>query len=278
MPIAKKQSAQPAVARNGPVESVLDRIAPVQAGTGGIKLCVYGRPKSGKTRVASSFPKPMLIIGTEDGTKSVSTVKGLDFVRIHTAEEFTELTNMLRGGKYKSAALDTAGGLQDIILKEILGLDDIPVQRSWGMAQREHWMACGAQFKERMNPLFNMADQQGLNVIVIAHERNFNEESTSDVMLPTVGAALTPSAAGYVNRECDYICQTYIREAVVEKKTVVAGKETMIKTHTGRKEYCLRVGPHEIFLTGFRLPPGAELPDSLVNPDYTKIATLIAGK
>ncbi len=39
----------------------------------GVKFLGYGPPKTGKTRLACTFPKPMLLIGTEDGTKSVST-------------------------------------------------------------------------------------------------------------------------------------------------------------------------------------------------------------
>ncbi len=258
--------------------SVLSRIKPVSMDEDGIRLSIYGRSKSGKTRLACTFPKPLLLIGTEKGTKSVSTVKGVDFVQIYKSEEIDQLAGLLREGKYRSAAIDQAGGLQDIILKEILGTDDLPIQRSWGMAQRDQWMACGAQTKERLKAILDLSLTHSLHVVVIAHERNFSEEGQSDLILPTVGSALTPSAAGWLNGACDYICQTYIREEVMIKKTKVGNSEIETRQPTGKLEYCLRVGPHPVYMTGFRLPEGTTLPDSIINPSYEKIAALIRGE
>jgi hypothetical protein len=257
----------------------LGRIAPIQL-RDGIKLNVYGRTKTGKTRFACTFAKRLLLVGTEDGTKSVSNVKDIDFVRLKASTELDDITDMLRGGKYKTVVLDTAGGLQDLILKEILGLADVPVQKSWGMAQQKDWQVCGAQFKERMNRLLALADdpELNLNAIVIAHERNFNDENTSDVMMPSVGSALTPTAAAWLNGACDYICQAFIRPQEVLQSVKIGGKETQQKRSTGKAEYCLRIGPHPVYMTGFRLPIGVELPDVIVDPSYSKIEKLIRGK
>jgi hypothetical protein len=85
--------------------------------------------------------------------------------------------------------------------------------------------------------------------------------------------------AQFLNGTADYICQAYIREQEEVKKVEIAGKVQQMMQRTGKREYCLRVGSHPIFSTGFRLPVGREkdLPDSLVNPDYSKIAALIKG-
>ena len=279
-PVAKRQVMTPANGRATatPRGSVLDRIAPVALRDDGIKLLVYGRGKTGKTRLACTFPKPLLLIGTEDGTKSVGGVKGVDFVRVHSSAEFGELVGMLAGGKYRSAVLDTAGGLQDMILAEVLGLADAPVQKSWGLTDRATWGVVGAQFKERMRSLLDLADRTGLNVVTIAHERSFGEEGGSDLITQTVGAALTPSAAGWLNAACDYICQTFLRMGEEVKVSKIAGKETRTRVQTGKVEYCLRVGPHPVFMTGFRLPQGSgDLPDAIVDPDHGKILKLIKG-
>lgn len=243
----------------------------------GLKACVYGRGKTGKTTLACSFPGPLLIVGTEDGTKSVRSVKGIDFLRLTHSSTVDEIAAAVPG-RYNSVVLDTAGGMQDMVLKEILGLDDIPVERSWGMAGREQWQACGSQTKERLRSLLNLADTDGVNVIIVAHERNFNDEgSGSDLIFPTVGAALTPSVAGWLNGACDYICQTFIREQTRDKVVKVGGKETAMSTKTGRVEYCLRVGPHPIFMTGFRRvhKAGEVMPDVIVDPSYEKLRELI---
>jgi len=278
--IVKQTMKTPVTTKSG-TSSLTDRIMSVQDIQTGIKLCVYGRGKTGKTRLACTFPKPLIICGLEDGTKSVRASQGVDFIRILKSTEVDEVAKLVKAGKYKSVVLDTAGGLQDLILKEILNLEDIPIQRSWGMAKREDWMACGAQLKERLRCLLDLADNEGTNAIVIAHERNFKEEGgESDIMVPTVGAALTPAAAAWLNGACDYICQTFVREKETIKETNVNG--TVIKSVVPAgpkdpKEYCLRVGPHPVYTTGFRLPEGVTLPNEIVNPNYASIMKLING-
>lgn len=260
--------------------SIIDDIAPVKA-RGAIRLCVYGRGKTGKTRFASTFPKPVLIIGTEDGTKSVSGIPDVFFIRIKSSDDFAELIQHAKETrKYSTLVLDTGGGFQDIIVKEVLGLEDTPIQKSWGMARQQDWMVVGEQWKERMRHMLNLADFNGINVVVIAHERNFKDEGVdSELLTPTVGAALSPKTAAWLNAECDYICQTFIREETKTKTTSIGeGKakiEKTIQVRTGKNEYCLRVGPHSVYTTGFRLPPGVVLPDAIVDPHYDKIMALI---
>lgn len=252
-----------------------------------MKLLVYGRGKTGKTRLFSTFPKPALLIGTEDGTGSISDIEGVDFVQLNRSDDLNELIEHIKL-KYASAGLDTAGGFQDLILKEILGLDEVPVAKfkqagkgeAWGIADKGTWGTVGTQFKERMRKFIRLADEYEKDLAIIAHERNFSEEGeTSELITPTVGAALTPSAAGWLNGACDYVCQTFIRE---EKKEVVlakvAGKDIMQSQKTGKAEYCLRIGPHPVYLTGFRVRRKiGELPDCVVDPDYDKLKRIIEG-
>lgn len=280
MPKITKQNPKQASNSAPSNGSVASRIQPVESGVGGIKLLTYGRGKTGKTRLASTFPKPLLIVGTEDGTKSIIGIKGIDFIRLRTSSEVDEVAALLREGKYASAVLDTGGGLQDLILKEVLGLDDIPVQKSWGMTDRQTWGVVGAQFKERMRSLIDLADTHGINVVVIAHERSFkdDDDKVSDLVFPTVGAALTPSAAGWLNAACDYICQTFVGEQTTEAEIDIGGTKVKQTQKTGKIEYCLRVGPHPVMMTGFRLPPGYSLPDFIVDPSYAKIVQVIKGE
>ena len=278
MPKPVQQVAKPVRKKANGEASVLERIAPVRVGDKGLRINVYGRGKTGKTRLFSTFPKPALIIGTEDGTLSVTGIKGLDFVQANTTEEVGQLTEMLKEGKYRSACIDTAGGLSDLAIKEVLGLDEIPIQRTYGMAKRDDWMAANVQVKERLRLLLVLAETHSLNIMVVAHERNFKDDGAEEVLAPTIGAALTPGVAGWLNGACDYVCQTFIREQMVSKKVSVGGQVTELLQPTGIKEYCLRVGPHPLFMTGFRLPPGIELPESIVSPSYTKLIKLIKGE
>ena len=285
MPIVNRQKpvAAPGQVRK-PVpqaDGVLARIKPVILSMSGIKLSLYGRGKTGKTRLACTFPGPVLVIGTEDGTKSVAGTKDLDFVRLNQSDEIQDLVNMLRDDspqndrRYRSIVLDTAGGMQDLITKEVLGLSDVPTQRSWGMATQQVWGAIAVQTKDRLSSLLRLADTHNLNVVIIAHERNFNDDVASEVMVPTVGSALTPSASGWLATAVDYIGQCYIREQTVLRVSESGDKERHL---TGKKEYCLRVGPHPVYQSGFRLPPGFYLPDNIVNPSYAKVAQIIRGE
>lgn len=274
MPVVNKQSLKAQAKQAG----LASRIRPVGSTERGIKLCVYGRGKTGKTRFACTFPKPLLIAGTEDGTLSVSTTKGVDFVAIRASAEIDEAVELVTSRKYATLVLDTAGGLQDLILKEILGLEDIPVQKSWGMAKQQDWGTCGAQTKERLRALIDQADRGATNVVIIAHERNFDTEMDSELIFPTVGAALTPSVAGWLNAACDYVCQTFIRQEVEEQKIKIGNKVSVQKKKTENIQYCLRIGPHPVYMTGFRVPDGVEIPEAIVDPHYDKIAKLIRGK
>jgi len=137
------------------------------------------------------------------------------------------------------------------------------------------------QFKERVNKFLKLAEDGLLHIMVIAHERNFNDEGGQhELMTPTVGAALTPSVTGWLNGACDFICQTYIREEKVVSKLKVPGKgEVEQVKKTGKAEYCLRIGPHPIYLTGFRVRRKiGELPECIVDPDYDKIKRIIEGR
>jgi hypothetical protein len=62
------------------------------------------------------------------------------------------------------------------------------------------------------------------------------------------------------------------------KEKNVNGKTTQIRVKTREVEYCLRTGPHPVYCTKFRLPKGNPLPESIVDPDYDKIMTIIRGQ
>lgn len=269
------------------VSGVLGRIVPVSSQEGGLKIVVYGRGKTGKTSFACTFPKPLLLIGTEDGTRSVSNVKGVEFVMLYEADDLGELVGQVQAqGKYSTLVLDTAGGYQDLILKGVLGLDEVPVSKyrqaskgeAWGITDKGTWGTIGTQFKERMRSFLNLAQSPGLHTVVIAHERSFgDDDSQSNLIFPTIGPALTPSASGWLNGACDYICQTFLRERTEERIHEVQGKKISQKVKTGEVEYCLRTGPHPVFMTGFRVPRGVVVPADIPDPCYDKVLAAIRG-
>ena len=285
MPTVSKQSrkAKPQKSSN-PIAS---KIVPVSTIKKGMKMLVYGEGKTGKTRLFGTFPTPSLLIGTEEGTASISDTPGIDFFQLTSSDEFNQLLDVIKEGNYRTVGVDTAGGFQDIILMEVLGLDDIPVSKfkqaskgqAWGIADQGTWGTVGTQFKEHMRNFLRLADDhEELDLFIIAHERSFGDERKSELMTPTVGAALTPAAAKFLNGACDYVCQMFKREQTEETSIKVSGKEIKQTKKTGKAEYCLRIGEHPVYLTGFRVTRNIELPDVIVDPDYDKIRAVIEGE
>ena len=290
MPTAIKQRPQgpvKPVARTG--GGVLSRISPIGATkVGRLKLSLYGLPKTGKTRLACTFPKPLLIIGSEDGTASVVGTKGVEFVQLQATDEVHELTDALRQGRWKSVVIDNATKMREMRITELFAAKgmDVPERKPFLYADKvwkDVWVQCSQDLRKILGAILDLPREVELNVVIIAQEQTFTGDddgasSNSDLIKPAIGSALGKSLCMFINAECDYICQTFIRAAVEERPSPVKGAGNQ-KVKTGKHEFCLRVGPHETYITGFRMPLGMpDPPDVLVDPSYDKIIKLIRGQ
>lgn len=273
--------------RTLPFNSAVGRIGPVGfSQTDGLKVCLYGRSGTGKTTLWATFPKPALVMVCSGGSKpgelrSIDTPEYRETIQqvvLQRSGEVQELVKYQQDERpFKTLVLDHATGLQDLALKEILGLDELPAQKGWGMATQQQYGQLALQCKELLRSLLNLS----CNVVVVAQEREFNTETDSDLILPSVGAALTPSLTGWLNSAVDYIWQTYIRQRE-EVKQVTIGKGDQAKTLQTREkvkgvEYVLRTAPDPVYTTKFRVPKGVNLPDVIVDPTYDKVMELIRG-
>ncbi len=273
---------------------MLSRIAPVKKRQESLKFSVYGRPKTGKTRFACTFPKPLLIIGSEDGTASVVGSQGIDFVQLENTDEFTELVEgPVRQGRYASVVVDNGTKLREMRIKEIfagMGMgegqaEEMPERKPFLYADKVWkavWIQTGQDLRKMFSKLLDMPRFVPVNVVIIAQEQNFNydDDGTSDIMAPSIGSALGKTLCDFVNAECDYVAQTFIREGVekVKTKNKITKKEEWREKKTGKMEYCLRVGPHDTYYTGFRQNIGAPpLPECIVDGDYVKVLKLVNG-
>lgn len=243
-------------------------------------MVVYGNTKTGKTRFAATFPKPLLLIGTEDGTKSIEGISGVDFARIYSSEEYDTLIDHARTtAKYRTVVLDTGGGLQDIILKEVLGLDEIPMSKRWGInIEGSSWGAVVIQTNERLLNALKLSETLGINTIFIAHERSNAESESSTDLGPSVGPALTPKSAGFLNAQCDYVVQTFKKKKYEIERVEILGEVQEISKPLDEVDYCLRVGPSPVYTTGFRVGIWTKtLPPLIYDPSYEKVLEVING-
>jgi hypothetical protein len=260
-----------------PAASAIQRIKSVASlSNRPLRMSLYGRPKVGKTRLCATFPKPILIIGTEDGTESIGAVKDVDMVVIKHTDEVRDLVDhAISSKKWQTLALDNATQMQGMKLAELLGLDETPIQHARGAAMKVDNQEYSLQTKQVLNHMLRFPG----HVVFTAHEKNHNEEGgSSELMLPSVTSAISKAVAGWLNGICSYVCQAFIREQM-KLEDIGDGSGTMLEKPTGKAEYCLRIGAHPIFWTGFRIPLGLELKqDVIVNPTFDKIMLAIQGK
>lgn len=293
MPKVVVNRPSPGPGTNHRTAGVISRISPIGFDPKeGIKILIYGRSGTGKTTLWSTFPKPILAILCSGGDnpgelRSIDTPKlrtQVSQVVLRHSSEVGDLAQYLltSSGKarYATVVLDHVTGLQDLVLKEILGLDEVPVSKAWGLASQQQYGQCTLQCKELLRQLLSLS----CNVVVVGQEREFRNDDpiagggvVSDVITPFVGVGLMPSLAGWLNTATDYITQTFLRQGERIVRETVAGKPTVRRVKTGKVEFCLRTGPHPVFTTKFRLPRGTPLPDCVVDADYGKIISLVGG-
>lgn len=279
MPVVKKQSAKRKTrrksSRNG---SLLSQASEIEFESEGLKVALYGRSGTGKTTFWATFPKPILAIICSGGKRSgelrsVQNIKGISKFDLSESSQIIELAAELEESKYKTVVLDHATYLQDLTLKEILGLDDVPVQSSWGLASQQQYGQVAIQMKELLRRLLDLSQ----NVVIVAQEREFGTDSESDLILPSVGCALTPSITGWLNPACDYIFQTYIGRRKEKRKVKIGGKVITKEVAGDKVDYFLRTGPNDVYTTKFRVPKGHNLPNEVCDPSYEKIVSIIQG-
>lgn len=255
-----------------------------------IRMSVYGLPKTGKTRFAATFPKPLLILGSEDGTESIRRMAGVTFLRVLARNEKADdnavvridempfLFNELKGGtQYKTVVLDTANRLSDVNLANVMGHDRTP-EKGLVKASKDQYIANSFQVKSLLSGLLSLHNV--MNVVVLSHEKDFNRESDSESRTPSISASLSEAVERLLHGDMNYVCQTFIRDQVVTKMEDVLGngKVVEVQEKTGKAEYCMRLGDHPHYVTGFRIAEGLSYPDVLPNPTYDKIRAIIQGE
>ena len=231
--------------------SIIDRIAPIGFSEDeGIKINVYGRSATGKTTLWGTFPKPILAIVASGSAKpgelrSLDTPDNRKMIKQITLERTSDIREVVQyqreTDKFATIVLDHATGLQDYILKEVLGLEELPEQLSWGIATQQNWGQVAMKCKELLRHLLNLS----CNVVIVAQEREFNVDSDESLVMPFVASALTPSTVGWLNPAVDYIVQTRIQPRM-EMVKVKVGKNLVEKQVAGKGSLATSIPP--IFL------------------------------
>lgn len=253
----------------------------------GIKMNLYGRSKTGKTTLWATFPGPILAIICSGGKRpgemrSIDTPEYRRKINPVIMRHIDEIPEILEDAEnYRTVVLDHATSLQDFAIMKLLGLDSVPLSLARQAGKGESWSLVSQQQYGQVAIIMkgafrSLLDLKG-NTVIVAQERVFDTDEESDLIMPFVASALTPSVVGWLNPAVDYICQTFIRGKTEEKKIKVGKTTATQRKRVPGVEYCLRVGPHDVFTTGFRVTKGTKLPDYIVDPTFDKINALIQG-
>jgi hypothetical protein len=270
----------PTVQKQNPPKQVTQQAIPTPSSNGffdqavnidklqetGHKVLIFGDSGTGKTTLACSFPKPLLMVRpdkAEDGSRSVRTTQGISVLpKLTDPDQLAEVCDGQKATKrYKSIVLDGVSNFQDLIVKKHMGYQDVPVQQTYGMVPETDWNFIGIALKQYLRDLLDLTESCGTHIVIVGPERVFGiktkrrdgsdmEEFDSSIVNPKVKVALTPSTTDWLHRACLYNIHTFKR-----LKTDEEGKLT------NKVEFCLHVGNYSTtYGTKFQVPHGERLP------------------
>lgn len=250
---------------------------------------LYGRSGTGKTTLASTWPKPILYLNINDnGTDSIADVADIDVVNITSSDELRDVLLWLVAEssdgtlKYKTVVLDTMTQLQSILLaefgaenkrtKKIKGSDGKRLG-DFGTLTKQDWGTIAGHLKSAVIDFRNLQ----LETVFIAQDRVFNAsedeaDNETEVLAPEVGPRLMPSVASELNASVSIIGNTFIR--VKHSKKKVDGKTVWSK----KVQFGLRLAPNELYVTKIRKPKGVEAPEYIIDPTYSDLIAITAGE
>src|SRR6478735_2771890 len=210
-------------------------ILPVEEAEPHLKALLYGHNGAGKTRVAATAPKPLLIVDVnEKGTKSVRTYKGVDVMPVTKWEEFIWTYWFLRSGnhKYKSVVVDNWTSLQNLCIRDVVikeAEDRDPNRDPKTMSQRD-W----GKMAEFLKPEILNYRNLPMHVVFIAQMRNGkdrNDESAEDYWVPD----MSPGPRAVLLSAGDLIGYIFQKE--------VRGVNPKTKREVKKHEHRMLIGP-----------------------------------
>jgi len=227
-------------------------------------VLLYGDSGTGKTRLAASAPKVLMIDVNDKGYDSVRRDYNPDYILVEYWREINDIYWFLQEGdhSYESVAIDTVSNLQNICMDFVLGDEaSRDASRDPDMPSRQAWGKVGKLMRTQIINYRNLP----LNVIFIAQlrakQQGDEDEDSGDILY---GPEVSPSIEKTLKAAVGTIGYLTKREVVIRNK----------KTKTARKEIRRRLllGDSERYISKDR---NGVFPDHIDAPDLGDMLGLI---
>ena len=240
--------------------SILNTAVDISEVSSGKLVVLYGKSASGKTKVGSTFPKPMLYVKIgDDGVNTIKRFSGISIFEPRTTAELKQVFEELEKDKtYKSVFVDTFSLLVNEWKNENV------IQKGKKMTQ-QLWGDLLTETEELIRLAHKLSKKKW--VILSGHEVTDSIEGMEDELLPDVRISISKGARTYIEGMANFGIHT-----------VKIQKESVDKTTGEVKEvvkYAADIGPNPYYWTKFQVDPKIKLPNRMINPSYEKIMKLI---
>lgn len=154
-----------------------------------LSVLLYGPPKSGKTKLASTLGEKTLFLDYDDGMLTLKEL-GVNYIQPRTWEEILEITTLIRGGKlrekveYDHIIVDSLAFMYNIVMEGVLKIAKrvTPQIQDWGLANERTKMIVDYLLKAR--------HEQHYHFTLICHEKVDKDEERGKII---GGIGATPS-------------------------------------------------------------------------------------
>lgn len=233
-------------------------------------ITLYGRPGTGKTTIACTGPKPLLLIdvkdkGTDSGKREDLEPGDITVFELENFDEIYEVYDYIQDNpeRFKSVTIDHMTALQDFCYQKVMD-EEGKSKMSQGM-----YGTAGSYLKEVIN-LYKGLTDLGITPIFNCQDRmESGDGEGEDQLLPEVGPGLMPSVARTLCAASRVIGHTYQFENV-EKLDGAKVRRNI--------EFRLRLGPNPYYITKVTRPVGTPCPMFLVDASYKDIMKIVKGK